>query len=239
MVHRSVGLRTRQSTVDYVGVISGDTSEVRRSRALHDVPPDIISSWATNQASLIRPENYMIFDLIRACHEIISLGGDSKELPFCFLGGEFVTYADFRRIVGDLNHLHMPLDKAYSDNFSIVKIGQLGTSYFVHKPVEQIIAVDVGRSHHIFEDWRGKEICSSLPADISHDDLRGSHLSQYVKSIMDEVSSIWESTPNLRIETQQVFQDEFCKPPSERWVLSLTKQNKTLEIDTHSKIRGG
>jgi hypothetical protein len=212
------------SSFNYLGVLAGETEDVKRGTASQQVPAKTIAAWASKQARLIRRNKFQIQELIKACHTIISLEGNPHTLPFCFCGGEFRSLSEFEALASTKSSFHLPLTKTYEDNLQFLRISELGTLVFAHTPIPDLIAVQKSRAR----DLLSRDLARSIVEDdedgqVTLDDLEEDAITAEGNLLISQLKRIWGAMPNIAICEANVFADELYQQPRPRWVMSLTK----------------
>jgi hypothetical protein len=92
-----------------VGVVLGDTQDASRARALVTVSDQAIENWAKGQDNLISKDQFSATHQVEICHTLLKLGAVSTKFPFGFLGGEFVTVAQFTQAIGENAFVDVPM----------------------------------------------------------------------------------------------------------------------------------
>jgi hypothetical protein len=211
--------------VPYVGVLVGVTEIATRQFAEPRVPVPLISAWATKQATLIDQSRFQIYDLLQACHTITDIGGDSGPLPFCFCGGEFVSLAKFKQELAKENELFVPVSKRYDDNFQLLSIDSLTTSYFVHEPKSNVAVAQLREMHRgVFTDTRSKELLRLAPVDIEERDFEGGLNATSIGRLFSIALETWNVRPRLQLQTAQIFSGRLFRRLTPRWVVSLNRK---------------
>ena len=149
------------SEFEYVGVLAGDTVEVRRGTAVRDVPKQLLAKWATNQARLIEAEKFQIADLMGHATRSSSWGVIPWASRSAFVAEVSLHFLNLKRLVSAKSSIYVPVDRTYDDNLKFVRISELGTIVFTHTPVQQLIAIHLGRQR----DLLSRELARSIVED--------------------------------------------------------------------------
>jgi hypothetical protein len=160
---------------------------------------------------------------MRACHAIIRLGGDPQGLPFCFSGGSFQTLNEFRALASSAKFIHLLLSKRFDENFEFIRIQELGTMFFAHTSLPEVIVLRLETSHSLFSKELAKTILEKGGADIAEDDLSSQFGLSETTLVIDELEAIWCDRPTLRVTRRQVFSDGLYLPPLPYWLLTLIR----------------
>lgn len=224
LAYSSRGSHNRHyGNLNYIGVLAGDTNDVTRSSASPNLPSGVLENWASEQARKIDPDRYQISDQVRACHTIFSIGGDTRQLPFCFLGGKFVNYKEFKNIADNAECFYVLLKKSYGENFEFASIDQLTTPFFVNNVIHNLLIIEIDESSKIFEDTLGKKIYENSPYEITLEDIKTTYRDLRTKLIFEQLSVIWDGNYTIKVDTIQVFGGDLIKPPNYRWALVIEK----------------
>jgi hypothetical protein len=212
-----------RSNFKYVGVLAGETEDVRRGIAAQQVPPEYVAAWATGQARLIDPSKFSIYELITACHAIINLGGNPHNLPFCFCGGRFISLPEFDALAHSKSSIHVPVTATFSENLHFARIADLGTMIFAHTPIPEFVAIHIGRGGDLFEQEKAKSIIEDSGAELTLDDFGEDTLEIEGEILVQRLQNIWSAKPNMRLEKMDIIADKLYQMPSPRWVLSFLR----------------
>jgi len=212
-----------EASFEYVGVLEGETDDVRRGYGTSKVAADNIAKWATKQAQLIDKNRFQIYDLMKACHPILQLGGDSLALPFCFCGGKFTSVTEFDATLSKVTIIRVPLNKTYDDNFEFQQLSELSTTFFAHRTIPELVVMRLGRTSHFFSKERGREIIEQNQNDVSLEELTEQALGVEGRLLLARLNRIWGTKPSIRVELIQLFQEELYRLPSVKWAMSFFK----------------
>ena len=109
------------SEFEYVGVLAGDTVEVRRGTAVRDVPKQLLAKWATNQARLIEAEKFQIADLMGHATRSSSWGVIPWASRSAFVAEVSLHFLNLKRLVSAKSSIYVPVDRTYDDNLKFVR----------------------------------------------------------------------------------------------------------------------
>lgn len=208
--------------LSYLGVMVGDTNEITRSSASAKVSPESLAKWASRQAELIDPNQYQLYQLLRACHTIVRLNGDPRQLPFCYSGGKFISLREFEAVASASRQIYLPLNfQSYSKNFNLVGLEDLGPTYFVHKPIPSFIAVEPRISGDLFDSEEARTFAGGEGQVVSIE--RVSQVGTGTSVLIKKLEQIWGKPPTSAIALTNVFSDRLYRPMSSRWVVSLSR----------------
>jgi hypothetical protein len=100
----------------------------------------------------------------------------------------------------------------------------IGTTFFVHTPITELIVMQVTDSHAMFSDEFGRTITENGGGDISEEDFGDVFALGEMNLLIKQLEEIWGSRPNLRVTVRQAFADKLYQPPRKRWVLEFIRQ---------------
>ena len=92
------------------GVLIGRETTVSRNEAVILAPPDVLTKWASEQATLINEASLPDEDKARGAEVILSFGGNIGKLPFARWKGEWLSTEEMKETLIDLGEVAVLLD---------------------------------------------------------------------------------------------------------------------------------
>lgn len=219
-----LAISSRDATLPpYVGVVTGDPVNVARSQARSKVPRSALTSWLAEQVELIDQSKVEIFDLMTLSRQLKQREFDSGPLKFCYFGGEFVSYPEFCVRLARSQFILLPVQRTMSDRFDLIGIKQLRTSYFINKPVDELVIFGVDDDDQIVEEELCRNIMAAGGRSITLEDLSNSGGRALLGYISKFVEPTWGVTPSLSIELSPIFKNELYRPVPPRWVVRISR----------------
>lgn len=92
------------------GVLIGQETTVSRNEAVILAPPDVLTKWASEQATLIKEASLPDEDKARGAEVILFFGGEIGDLPFARWKGEWLSTEEMKDALIDLEEIAVLLD---------------------------------------------------------------------------------------------------------------------------------
>lgn len=208
----------------YVGIVEGYTEEASRRVALPSAPADAISTWASEQATLIDQSKFLKSQLLRAASRVLRCDGDPGTLPYCFSDGRLITYKETCQIVSDSKTISVPLSIQYQTHITAIGYGRLGVNYFELPMIPGVIVPSL-ESDRLLDEDKTRLLTKEGRRDTSLQELTEDRriLAGSLGVLLRLIASLWGQEPRLTIETAQIFRAQVHSPPPPRWVLAARR----------------
>lgn len=219
----------KRTGFSYIGVLLGRTEDAARMRVEPNVPSSALKIWASEQANIIDKDRYRVVDLMKICYNIIKLGGDPSELPFCYNKNGFISLSEFIRLVDENDEIILPIRDSYDKSFEVITVGDLGSNFFTLNPLENFIVMhEKDYTTEIIGEETGREIVREGGAVLTEEQLSEKKILSVpsMRMVYQIVEDCWQSEPILEVYERTVFTDRLLNPIKPRWVLCLKKRSK-------------
>lgn len=205
----------------FVGVMKGETKVAARNRVDLDVPDEVLKNWASDQAERIDQSRFALEDLIEAARKIVSLGGDSKALPYCFSGGKTVTYGELRNIVNDCRALHVMLELNYHGGLDLVQRRDLRLSSFDKDMKKNVVLLESAGFGALFDRELGRRLVDEGGGLVALSDIEDMAYDS-VQEVIELAESFLGDCVLMTVEQIHVCDVNYYRQPPPVWVLTLS-----------------
>ena len=208
-----------------LGVLNGETDDISRRTAVHNVPAVVIKDWATQQALLIDRNAFSKYNLMRACARILHLGGDPGPLPFCFFGGRFLTFNEFRDSALTASKIIIPARRTYSHNFNVTGINGAPSTLFFEKPIENVALFEIEDVDDVLDKLHAAEAENSSVIIMDKSEIEKlvnrplAHLG-FAANILQE---IWGKPARFSFSKLELLSSDYKLGSGLRWVLNIER----------------
>jgi hypothetical protein len=206
----------------FIGVMAGTTEDVARSSSSPAIPTGAISTWLTEQASLVDPLAHETISLIPISHYILGSGGDPGKLAFCYSGGEFITADAAKERIAKLSKIHLLLGKNYKDGPEWVTVKDLNAIFFANK-VKRDVFCSSFENKDLFEAEEGREIFNEAPTRLSDDQVERIKMTSGVIVLLKMLEDAWNSRLAYSIERIDIMERTLHIAVPARLVLTVVK----------------
>lgn len=220
----SVGgfVTTNSGGIPYIGVFSGEPMTVSRRRGKTTVPQDVFLKWLSNQTELVPKDKLGTIDLIKTAHQIIDLGGDSKDLPYALSGSKLITFSGYEKLLEKHAEIVIPLVRKYNDSLVIQKIQELDLRFFTEMISENIVVSNIAREPTVFEKMDALSLCQQAPIDVTNQ-LKAADLLYLIPSLT-VLKKKWSEHFTVQLEQMQIFPKVTVNPETPIWVLKYIRK---------------
>jgi hypothetical protein len=209
-----------------VGLLTGDTIDASRHSAKEKVPAEVLANWATEQAQLVTEDYFSLGERLYAAERVDMLGGDPKDLPFVFCGGDLVTRSQFVEIALREGEIHFLLDARYEDRLYWVNISNINIGMLSDNMLPNICAFgwkERDTSDTVFgNDKVNEQYLGDAPVEIALDLI---DLGRSGTTVFELLERTWGGTVQATLQQLQIFASTHHFLPPERWVLSVKLEN--------------
>jgi hypothetical protein len=119
--------------------------------------------------------------------------------------------------------IHVPLNKTYNDNLEFLRVSDLGATFFAHKPIPNLVVIQLGHSRDIFETEFARSLVSSGGGEITLDELQEGSFEPEGGLLFQRLQKLWGARPNMQVGLVQMISDELYRMPSKRWAMSFLR----------------
>jgi hypothetical protein len=207
----------------YVGIVAGDTDDLTRQTARPSVSGQALEHWAGSQARRIAKLNFAPIDGMTAAREVLSVGGDSGELPFSYHQGEFLNYADTRALIKDLSKIIMPMQVGYG--CQLTSVSELQAAYFTNPLARNVLVVATDNLSLLFIDERVSEELRETEGQyvLNPDDVDDVLKDPSLVAFGGLLEESWAVKPSAVVQIDRVFEETTLSARGPVWVLSLSR----------------
>lgn len=210
---------------NYVGILQGETESAARNWARAEIPKEALVDWSTNQALLIKKDRFTSNQIIGFCQQVIELGGDPGDLPFCFCGGSLRNLREFRQVLRNNNDIAMPLESQdYKSKIDFRKISSLTTDYY-NTPMREnsiVFFIDSHEIEFVDEDER-KTLIGGGNYTLGEEDLKNLMNFGNFKVCNDILTAEWQTPIRIKIEHRQIFNESLFSAPANKLCMVIEK----------------
>ena len=113
------------------GVLIGRETTVSRNEAVILAPPDVLTKWASEQATLINEASLSDEEKVRGAEVVLLFGGEIGDLPFAKWKGEWISTKEMKEALVDLKEITVLLDDeiCYDEDLDEVHPKEFASSF--------------------------------------------------------------------------------------------------------------
>lgn len=212
---------------NYIGILAGETESAARNWAKVEIPKSALADWATNQVALLNTDRFTSNQIIGFCQQVIELGGDPGDLPFCFCGGSLKSVRDFRQVLRNHSEIFMPLNsQEYKSTIEFKEIGSLNTEYY-NTPMRENAVVFFDRTHELkfIDEETRKGIIGGDVYTLGDADSRMLVEFGNLKILNNIAVEEWHANLRWRIEFKQMFNESLLSAPAKKLCIVMEKSS--------------
>ncbi|WID98159.1 hypothetical protein QO058_07925 [Bosea vestrisii] len=189
------------------------------------MPAAVLKAWATEQALLIDQRGFSKYNLLRAAARILSIGGDPGPLPFCFIGGRFATFNEFRDVALSSSRIIIPAKRSYAHNFNVTGINQAPSTLFFERPIENVALLEIDDVSDVLDKLHAAETEHSnvIVMDKPEIDRLVSRPYAPLGFALKVLEENWGRSPRFSFSRLELLSPDYKLGGGLRWVLNIER----------------
>lgn len=217
------------SSIDapFVGIVMGEPMGAARTAAIADIPPEVVSAWATDQAQRCDQSKFRIESLMALARRIVHLGGQPKSLPVCFFGGKLVTLTALEHALQQCQEVLIPLRTRYDEDWEPRNVQGLTTQFFVRSVQANVAVACINESTEaLFGDKvAARNFKRGSDSTISASQIKETRWAAAVNPLDDIAARVWGHAPLIKLEEGRIFTDQKFDDQESVWVIVIARNS--------------